>query len=186
MKTYEEIEHYVKSKLSEKRFYHSKCVEERCRELAKIYNIDEEKAALVGIAHDIAKEMSHEEKLQYAIEKNIKIDNVERKSPELLHAAIGAKICQKEFEFTEDMIEAVASHTTGKAGMDMLSKILYISDAMSADRKYEDIEQLYELAKKDINAAILKSLNKTIELRLEKGKTIHLNTVEARNEYLAE
>ena len=61
MKTYEQIKEYIQNILSEKRFYHSECVANRCIELAKIYEVDEEKAKLVGIAHDVAKEMPAEE-----------------------------------------------------------------------------------------------------------------------------
>lgn len=184
MKEYEEVKQYVKERLSEKRFYHSECVEKTCVELAKIYNADIEKARLVGIAHDVAKEMSIEEKIKYATKHDIKLDDVEIKSPELLHATIGAKICEEEFGFSQDMCEAIANHTTGKAGMDLLSKVLYISDSTSSDRKYEGISELNELAHKDIDAAIFENLTKTIKLLLEQGKAVHPDTVKARNEYI--
>ena len=35
MKTYEQIKEYIQNILSEKRFYHSECVANRCIELAK-------------------------------------------------------------------------------------------------------------------------------------------------------
>ena len=55
-----EIEEIVKSKLSEKRYKHSLAVMQRCVELAKIYDEDEQKSAMVGLAHDVAKEMDKE------------------------------------------------------------------------------------------------------------------------------
>jgi nicotinate-nucleotide adenylyltransferase len=186
MEKYEKVREYVEKHLSEKRFYHSQCVEERCIELAKIYGINEEKAKLVGIAHDVAKEMSQEEKIKFAQENGITIKDTERKNPGLLHAAIGAKISQIEFGFSEDMVEAIANHTTGKAGMDMLSKILYVSDAIGKDRKYGDTEKLYKTAVSDIDAAVLELLTKTIIWRIEENKTIQIDTVEARNAYLSE
>lgn len=184
MEKYEEIKEYVKKTLSEKRFYHSQCVEERCIEFARIHNVDTNKARLIGIAHDIAKEMTTEEKMKIINDNNIKVTKVEIKSPGLLHATVGAKICETKFGFTKDMVEAIENHTTGKPGMDILSKILYVSDSIGKDRKYEGIEELYELALKDIDAAIFKILSQTIETRLKENKTIHINTVEARNEYL--
>ncbi len=75
-----------KTKLSEKRFYHSQCVMERAKELAKKFGYDIEIAEKVGIAHDIAKEIPNEEKLKYVKENNIKIDEIERENPTLLHA----------------------------------------------------------------------------------------------------
>lgn len=185
MKTYEEIKQKVKDNLSEKRFYHSECVEERCIELAKLYEVDEEKARLVGISHDIAKEMTHQEKLEYVQNNNIKIDEIEKESSQLLHSKVGAKICEKEFGFTEDMVKAIASHTTGKPGMDKLAKILFISDACGKDRQYEDAKYLYELAKKDLEQAIFECLHKSINNIIEKGKKIHLDTIKTINEYLS-
>ncbi len=183
MKTYEEVKKYVKEKLSEKRFYHSQCVEERCIELAKIYGEDEEKAKMIGIAHDVAKEMSKEEKKEFINKYKIPVTEIEENSTGLLHAKIGAKISEIEFGFTQEMQEAIANHTTGKAGMDMLSKILYIGDSTSKDRTYESAKKLYEMSKKDIEKAILECLNYTIVKCVEEEKIIHPDTIHARNEY---
>lgn len=183
MKSYEDVKKYVKSILSEKRFYHSQCVEERCVELAKIYGVSEEKARLVGIAHDIAKEMSTEEKKKFIEENNINIDEVEEKNIGLMHAKIGAQICKSRFDFSEDMQNAISNHTTGKAGMDTLSKIVFISDATSKDRKYDDVEYLHQLSLNNLDQAVLECLNKTIEICLQEEKSIHLDTIKARNEY---
>ena len=60
----EELEEIARNKLSDYRFYHSMCVAKRSSELAKIYGVDTEKARKCGIVHDIAKEMSEEEKLK--------------------------------------------------------------------------------------------------------------------------
>ena len=184
MKSFEEVKEIVKSRLSDKRFFHSECVSKRCEELAKIYKENIEEARLVGIAQDIAKEMSHEEKIEFCKENNIVIDKVEYKSPGLLHAKVGAKIGEKEFEFNERMCSAIQNHTTGKAKMDMLSKILYIADYTSEDRKFDYKEYFYNLSNKDIEQAIYESYCKSIQIRLDEGKTIHIATVEARNEYL--
>lgn len=75
--SYEEIEKIVKQTLSEKRFNHSKGVAKRAIELAHIYKQDEQKAKLIGIAHDIAKEMPKEQALQYIKENNIIFDEIE-------------------------------------------------------------------------------------------------------------
>ena len=72
-----DIEKIVKGTLSDKRFYHSVCVMNKCAELAKKYNIDIETAKKVGLAHDIAKEMTTEEKLAYISANNIKVEDVE-------------------------------------------------------------------------------------------------------------
>ncbi len=184
MKDIKEIEEIIKSKLSEKRYYHSKCVQKRCIELAKIYNVDEEKASLVGIAHDIAKEMTKDEKLEYVRKNNIEIDEIEEKNTELLHSKIGAHIAKTQFRFTDDMVKAIENHTTGNENMDMLSKILFISDATGEDRTWEGKEEIVDLSKKDIDKAILYCIKFTVKDVLEKNRKIHLNTIKTWNYYV--
>ena len=78
MKSYKEIYEIVKSTLSEYRFFHSECVANRCVELASIYQVDKDAARLVGIVHDIAKEMPPEEKVKYCKENHLEIDEIEK------------------------------------------------------------------------------------------------------------
>ena len=88
---YEEIENDVKSVLSEYRFTHSLGVAKKAVELAKIYGVQEETAKKVGIAHDLAKELSDTEMLNYANSNNIEIDEIEKQQPDLLHGKIAAE-----------------------------------------------------------------------------------------------
>ena len=177
----EEIQKIVKENLSEKRYYHSICVMNRAKELALKYGADLEIAAKIGIAHDIAKEMTEEEKLKYVEENNIEIDETEKINTGLLHAKIGKDISIKKFGFTESMGQAIENHTTGNKNMDIYSKILFIADRTSKDRNFEDLEYLKELADKGIDEAVLYILNKKIELQIKKRASIHINGIIARN-----
>ena len=177
----EEIQKIVKEHLSEKRYYHSICVMNRAKELALKYGADLEIAAKIGIAHDIAKEMTEEEKLKYVEENNIEIDETEKINTGLLHAKIGKDISIKKFGFTESMGQAIANHTTGNKNMDIYSKILFIADRTSKDRNFEDLEYLNELADKGIDEAVLYILDKKIELQIKKRASIHINGIIARN-----
>ena len=181
-----EIEKYIKENLSEKRYYHSKCVMERAIELAIKYNVDKEIAAKIGIAHDVAKELSEEEKLQYVKDNNIEIDEIEKINTGLLHAKIGKDIAIKKFGFSENMGQAIKNHTTGNKDMDIYSKILFLADRSSVDRKFEDLEFLNNLIDKDIDEAVLYILDKKIELQIKKKQTIHINGIIARNSILEE
>ena len=177
----EEIQKIVKENLSEKRYYHSICVMNRAKELALKYGADLEIAAKIGIAHDIAKEMTEEEKLKYVEENNIEIDETEKINTGLLHAKIGKDISIKKFGFTESMGQAIANHTTGNKNMDIYSKILFIADRTSKDRNFEDLEYLNELADKGIDEAVIYVLDKKIELQIKKRASIHINGIIARN-----
>lgn len=177
----EDIKNVLKSKLSEKRFFHSLCVMEMCEKLAIHYNVNPDDAKLVGLAHDIAKEMPSDEKIKYAKENNIPINDVELVSPTLLHAKIGADICKKQFGFSDELCKAISLHTTGGENMDMLSKILFISDGIGLDRTYEEADYIRDLAFKDLDSSILYMLSLTIKECLEKNRSIHTDTILARN-----
>lgn len=182
----EEIIEIVRKRLSEKRFNHSQGVMERCEELARKFGYDIEKAKKVGIAHDIAKEIPNEEKVEYARKRNIEVDEVEEENPTLLHAKIGEYICKNELNFTDEMARAVAAHTTGLPNMTMIDKILFIADRTSKERGFEDIELIDELLEEDIDKAVLYILDKKIQLQIEKKKSMHPMSIIARNYILKE
>lgn len=182
----EQIQNEVKKRLSEKRYYHSVCVMERCEELAIKFGFDIDTAKKVGISHDIAKELTEEEKLKYCEENGIEVDETEKKNISILHAKIGADMVKKLFGFSSEMSHAIKAHTTGLPQMDKLAKILFIADRTSKERGFPDIEYLNELLEKNIDQAVLYILDKKIELQLKKQANIHINTVITRNELLEE
>ena len=181
---YEDLYEEIESLLSNKRFIHSKGVVDRALEYASIYNVDKEKVRLVAIAHDIAKELSMDDINKYMDEYKIELDDVEKKIPNLWHAKIGAYICKNKYNFDEDMINAIMYHTTGRANMSMLEKIIYLADATEANRGYDDIDWYVYLIKKDIDKGMLEVSRWVIGDLLEKNKQIHLNTIECYNNYL--
>lgn len=184
MKSLEEVEKLVKETLSEKRYTHSVNVKNESIELARIYGEDENIAALVGITHDIAKEISPDEKIEYCEKNNIEIDEIERKNPELLHAKIGKDVAIKNLGFTEDMGKAIEYHTTGKIGMNRLAKIIFVADSTADGRSWEGVEYGRQLAREDLDKAVLYFLNRTIERMIKINKCIHIDSIELRNEYL--
>ena len=186
MEDIEKIKKEVKSILSEKRYIHSIGVMERAKELAKIYNEDEKKAELIGIVHDIAKEMTKEEMIEYAKKNNIEIDEIEKENPSLLHGKIGADICQKKYGFSKDMLNAIKYHTTGNKNMTTLDKIIYLADKTENNRTYDDLEYAKKLSDNNLNEAMMYCLNIVISSNVEKNRLIHLDTIIARNEILME
>lgn len=180
----EKLEKIIETKLSSKRYYHSICVMERCAQLAEKFHVDIKTAKKVGIVHDIAKEMSDSEKLQYVKDNDIKIDEVEKENIGLLHAKIGANIAQKNFGFSKEMVDAIKEHTTGSTNMTLLSKILFIADRTSKDRNFPDIEVLNNLLEENIDEAVLYILNKKIQLQIEKRQSMHPDSIIARNSIL--
>lgn len=182
----EQILEDVKNILSEKRYVHSVGVMKQAENLAKKYGQDVEVAKAVGIAHDIAKEIPEEEKLKYVKENNIKIDKIEGINVGLLHAKIGADICKKKYNFSEDMQNAIKYHTTGHENMDTLAKILFVADKTEESRKYEDIEIVRNLANEDLDKCMLYILDYMLIDNVNRKKLIHPDSINTRNRIMLE
>ena len=182
----EDIINDVRTRMSEKRFIHSLGVMKRIEELAKIYGVDIEKAKKVGIAHDVAKEMSIEESFKYASENGISFDEIEKEIPYLLHSKIGADIAKKLYGFDEQMQKAIMYHTTGNIEMDNLAKILYAADKTEENRKSEqfNIEYERELANSSIDEAIIFMIDASIMKNIKEKKLIHPDSINTRNNLL--
>lgn len=183
---YEEIEEDVRKALSEYRFTHSLGVVKKAVELAKIYGVDEALTKKVAIAHDIAKEMTDEEMLEYAKVNGIEVDEIEKIKPSLLHGKIGADITAKKYGFTEDMSNAIKWHTTGRKNMSMLEKIIYVADKTEENRKGTrfDLAQSRELSTQDIDKTVVFLINEFIIFHIKNDGIIHPETINARNDLL--
>ena len=184
METIERIQADLKTILSEKRYNHSLGVMKKAEELAKQYGEDPNIAALVGLAHDIGKEIPNEEKLRYVKENNIKIDEVEEYNVGLLHDKIGADITKKKYNFTEDMQKAIKYHTVADPNMNLLAKIIFVADKIEENRSYEKVEELRKMAEINIDNCIIEILNYTIKENIDKGRLVHPNSVLTRNKLL--
>lgn len=177
-----EINRDIKEVLSEKRYEHSVNVMKRAEELAKKFGVDVDKAKVVGLAHDIAKEMP--EKLQYAKEHNIEVDEIEQINVELLHSKIGAAICGKKYNFSQDMKNAIKYHTTGNPEMDDLAKVLFIADKTESGRTYMDFEKIKEKEEESLNKELIYMLDVSIQYTINKEQLIHPDSIYTRNRFL--
>lgn len=183
MVSYETLRKDVKEKLSEERFQHSEGVVERALEYAEIYGVDKEIVKLVAIAHDIAKELSDEENEKYIKEYQIELDEIEKINRNLLHAKIGAAICKYQYGFTQDMVNAVRYHTTGRENMSLLEKIIYLADATDANRNYDDINYYVDLIKKDINQGVAEVCKWVIDNLTARNRIIHEDSMKCYEYY---
>ncbi len=184
MEEYKHVSEFVKENLSAGRFYHSECVAKRCVELADIYRADKEAARLIGIVHDVAKEMPNEEKIEYCKQNYLEIDEIEMLNPGLLHGKIGAHIAKEKFGFSEDLCSAIRFHTTGKANMSLLDKILYVADMTSDDRQFSDKDKVLKLGDTNLDECVKYILKVGIMQRIQQNKKIHLNSLKALNFFM--
>lgn len=178
----EEIKKYLKERLSEKRYEHSLNVKKTAVKLSETYKGEVEKAALAGLVHDCAKHMSDDEILSLADKNGIFVDEVSRLNPKLLHGNVGSVVAKKIMGvFDQEVLSAIACHTTGKKNMNLLEKIIYIADYIEPARNFQGVEELRKKAFIDLDGAILDAFNNTIQVVINRGQLLHLNTIEGRN-----
>ncbi|MCI9414858.1 MAG: nicotinate (nicotinamide) nucleotide adenylyltransferase [Clostridiales bacterium] len=173
----------IRGRLSEKRFRHSLAVADQAQRLAELYGADPKKARTAGILHDILKDAAPEEQLQILHDFGILLDNVEQGARKLWHARAGAVFIERVLGVDDrELLDAVRYHTTARAGMTPLDRVLYLADFTSADRDFPDVDVIRSLALKDEQEAMAYALGYTIRELLDKQEAVHPDTVAAYNE----
>ena len=178
----EQIKEELKIVLSPKRYDHSLRVAEEAKALAKHYHINEEKAYLTGLIHDIAKELTEEENLYWIEKGNLskELENIENLN--IKHADIGAIIAKEKYNLDDDICNAIKYHTIGNKNMDLLAKIIYIADKIGREKIPETLKPVKELAYQNIDKALLYCLEKQKTRLKEKGIKMHDDTEELLKE----
>ena len=179
---YKEYDELLKTKLDDYRYIHSLGVAKSARHLAELYGADPEKAYFAGLLHDVMKNAAPEEQLQIIEKADIMLSPSERLNRKLWHAIAGAAFLKLELHITdEDIIGAVRWHTTGKANMTQLEKIVYLADFISEDRKYPDVDKVRELSEQSIESAMLYTQRYCISKLLADGMIIDPSSVDCYN-----
>ncbi|MBQ8093776.1 MAG: bis(5'-nucleosyl)-tetraphosphatase (symmetrical) YqeK [Clostridia bacterium] len=180
---YEKMEYKLKKALDMERYIHTKGVEKTARKMAKVFGEDEEKAGLAGLLHDCAKCLSLD-KMNKAV-KDYPVDDLMRHSKSLLHSAAGRCLAESVYGVTDpEVLEAIRWHTTGRAGMSRLEKIVYLADIIEPSRKpFPGIEELRRLCMEDLDKAMHTALLMSLEHVAKQGKTLHPDTLAALEEY---
>lgn len=172
----------LKNVLDPNRFNHSVNVMEMAESLAKYYGADINKARLAGILHDCGKNYKGDDARDYVKNMGYEPDEIEMLQPKLLHGIIGENLAKEIYGVTdEEILGAIRWHTTGKAGMNLLEKIIYIADYIEPLRSFEGIENMRKVAFEDLDKCIVYCSESTIDFILKKGVLLHQNTVETRN-----
>ena len=185
MKSIEYILNYLKENLSKERFNHTVGVSETAKALAKKWGADEHSAYVAGLVHDCAKEISPQLAIKMLEDRGYIADSVERRALGLLHAPLGAYLAQEYFEIeNKEILDSVRFHTTGRVGMTLLDKIIYVADFIEPGRKYKESDIVRQIAETNLDAAVLKEADIVIKFTIEKGRQLHPDTIIARNSYL--
>lgn len=180
---YEALKLILKQRLNEKRYYHSLCVADEAKRLAEKYGGNAEKAYLAGLLHDITKNAPEAEHLKIFADFGIIPNEIEKGAEKLWHAMSGAAYVEHIMGIKDpEIIDAIRYHTTAKANMSLLAKILYLADFTSADRDYEDVDVIREYVDESLQKAFVYALQYSIKDLVEQARAVHLDTVAAYNE----
>ena len=170
------------SMVKAKRIPHIKGCEEEAVRLAERWGADPHLARRAGILHDCTKYLELDEQLALCEKYCVPLDELERVAVKLLHAKTGAAIARHVFGEPEAVCDAIYWHTTGKADMNLLSKVLYLADYIEPSREdFDGLAELRRLAYTDLDKALLLGCELTIADMEERGVPVHSNTLQARN-----
>lgn len=166
----------IKNRMGERRYIHSLNVAKAAVALAERYSADVEKAEIAGILHDCCKEIPKDEMLQIITRGGIILDATEKNSSKLWHAVAGSVYVRDELNIKDDdIINSIKYHTTGRAGMSLLEKIIFIADFIGDERDYDGVDIMRKKAFECLEDAMLFGLQFTITDLTRRKLQIHSN-----------
>ncbi|WP_343209071.1 bis(5'-nucleosyl)-tetraphosphatase (symmetrical) YqeK [Anaerolentibacter hominis] len=131
-----QLQEKVKNKITDKRFRHTLGVRYTAANIAMRYGADLIKAQTAALLHDYAKCLTDKELLSECRRYGLSISDIERRNPYLLHGKLAACYGAEEFSIEdEEILSAVTWHTTGRPGMSLMEKIIFVADYMEPERK---------------------------------------------------
>lgn len=169
-----EIKEKLKQILTPQRYEHTLGVANTCVCLAMSRGMELEDAYLAGLLHDCAKCIPNEEKIARCEEYGIEISGIERKSPDLLHAKLGAYEAGHQFGVTQkDILDAICCHTTGKPKMNDLEMILFVADYIEPGRtKAHRLKKIRMTAFRELEDAVYMILKDTLNYLKRTGRAM--------------
>lgn len=176
-----EITEYIERNFSEKRKVHTYGVRDTALKLAKTYGCDLEKAELAALFHDMFRGVKVDS-LNYYV-KHLGLPEKYKDNANLAHGKIAAIIMKRDFDITdEDILNAVSYHTTGRKGMSILEKVIYLADAIEPNRAYPGVDDIRKQAETSLDLACLVSMTSTVNFVRSQGKYLDPDTEEAKTD----
>lgn len=181
----EKIKELLRERLDDYRYNHSLGVAEMAKILAEKHGEDAERAYVAGLVHDITKNTNKDEQLQIIENGGIILSLEEKNNPKLRHAISGSIYVRDELGFDdEEIVSAVRYHTTGRAAMTLLEKIVYVADFVSFERNFPDVDYMRELAYESLDKACLFAVDFCIPDLVKKRQVLHPDSVALYNELI--
>ena len=171
--------------LDSDRYQHTLGVAYTAAALAMRYRLDPERLFTAGLLHDCAKNIPNDEKYALCKKYKIKLNEVEKKAPYLLHAKLGAYMAEHDFGITDkEILDSIRYHTTGRPGMSLSEKIIFTADYIEINRdEAPNLEEIREMAFTDIDKAVKKILIDTLDYLSKGARPVDPTTKETYDYY---
>jgi len=158
----------------DKRAMHSRRVAYLAGKLAKKYGIAEYKALTAGLFHDVAKNLPSSSPYLKGFVPPDKVP-----SP-VLHQYTGAYVAEHTFGIKdEDILNAIKYHTSGRAGMSALEKLIFLSDMLESERVFTGVEELRKKLNVSLDECMEAALYHQIKYLEDSGSEIYPLTLSA-------
>lgn len=182
---YISIRKSLKKLLKKERYEHTLGVMYTAASLAMCHGADMEAAMLAGLLHDCGKYGTGKEQIARCREYDIPLTESELQMPALVHAKLGAYLAEHEYGITEkEVLSAICFHTTGKADMTLLEKIIYIADYIEPGRKeIPGLLAVRTAAFQNLDEAVALSAKGTMDYLTAAGNPIDPLTIETYEYY---
>ena len=167
------------SMLDAARIPHVDGCEQEALRLAAIWGVDADDAREAAILHDITKKLSVDENIGILEQYGIMVGDLGNNEEKLLHSKTGAVLAKQQFGVSERVAEAINWHTTGKADMADLEKVIYLADYIEPTRNFEGVEDLRALAYEDLDKALIMGLEMSVADMEARGIIPNRTTFEA-------
>ena len=180
-----ELSHVSLGLHKQKRRAHAQGVSDTAVLLAKKYGADARDAARAGILHDITKALDAGQQRKLVDHWQLPVSAFEYEQTKLLHAKTGAAAAARIFGENDAIVSAIDYHTTGRADMTVLEKIIYIADYMEPNRDFPGVDRLREVVWRDLDEGVLLGIDMTLEQLRLKGQPACNDSLTARQWLLA-
>ena len=177
--TPEELRPIALSYLKPKRMPHVLGTEQEAAFLAEKYGADGTAARIAALLHDCTKKLDMDRQLSLCRHYGIDLDPLEQVSLKLLHSKTGAAVARDKFGVSEEIYNAIYYHTTGKADMTLLEKIIYLADYIEPSRRFPGVDELRRAVHTDLNEGLYRALLDSVKELQGYGSPVHPHTREA-------
>lgn len=177
-KLFKKLKAYLKESQSPKRYRHSRDVSRLARKIAEMHGVDERKAEIAGLAHDVAREFSLED-IQKWCDRGGWVPEPDTLRLMLYHGHAGREFLAERFGIEDpSVLDAVRSHTIGHPGMCELAKIVYIADYCEPGRKHMTGKKRKELLSLTLDQTMMRILDEEMRYLKKNNRIISKQTAE--------